>query len=93
MSDATLYGVATLGRFGLGHRLLAWARCVIWCHQSGAQMLAPNWLGFPIGTWLRREPDKRMYFPLFRSDAYIHGWRRLRVLTSASHVEARFHNP
>jgi len=88
VSTATLYGIADLGRYGLGHRLLAWARCVIWCQQTGAQMLAPNWLGFPIGPWIRKEPDKRLYFPLFRSDAYISGWRRMQVLMSASRVDA-----
>ncbi len=25
-----LYGYADVGRFGLGHGLLAWGRCVVW---------------------------------------------------------------
>lgn len=88
MRATTLYGIADLGRFGLGHRLLAWARCVIWCRQSGAQMLAPNWFGIPVGPWIRKESDKRLYFPLFRSDAYISGLRRLFIVASASRVDA-----
>jgi hypothetical protein len=83
-----LYGFAELGRFGLGHRLLAWARCVIWCRETGASMLAPGWLSIPVGPWLRRERDKRLYFLLFRSDVYVSGLERLRILATASRIEA-----
>ena len=51
-------------------------------------MLTPNWYSVPLGPWLRREPDKRLYFLLFRPDAYIKGIRRLYVTSTASRVEA-----
>lgn len=74
--NPTLYGHADVGRFGLGHSLLAWARCVVWCHRSGATMLAPRWLRLRVGPYLRRERDKRNYFLLFSGDGYVGGLRR-----------------
>lgn len=70
------YGYADVGRFGLGHSLLAWARCVVWCHETGAEMLAPNWLRLRIGPLLRGERDKRAYFLLFRGPGKLSGLAR-----------------
>jgi hypothetical protein len=43
-------------------------------------MLAPRWLYFRLGPYLRREVDKRSYHKLFRKDVYVHGLRRLWLL-------------
>jgi hypothetical protein len=82
-----IYGMPVLGRFGLGHRLLAWARCVIWCKENSALMIAPNWYHIPIGPWIRRETDKRWYFLLFNNTNYISGFRRLFLLFTARLTE------
>lgn len=76
MTLQTSYGYADVGRFGLGHGMLAWARCVVWCHDHGAQVLAPRWLRLRIGPLLRRERDKRFYAKLFRPGP--HQWGALR---------------
>lgn len=83
-----LFGLADLGRHGLGHSLPAWARCVVWSHQTGAPMIAPQWFKLRIGPYLRRERDKRNYFLLFRSPGYVAGLRRLRLLAGARRVMA-----
>ena len=67
---STLYGYPELGRYGLGHSLLAWARCHIWCQAHQATMLGPIWLRPRIGPYLRRERDKREYFKLFNNAGY-----------------------
>ena len=87
MTRDRLYAIPVLGRYGLTHGLLAWARCRLWCEQNGATMLAPFWLKLRIGPYLRRERDKRNYFLLFKSGAATTGLRRLALLARASRVE------
>src|ERR1700678_4492994 len=78
--NGKLYGYAYLGRYGLGHSLLAWARCFLWCKDNNVAMLAPRWSYFRLGPYLRNEPDKRSYHKLFRKDTYVHGIRRAWLL-------------
>lgn len=82
------YGYPDVGRFGLGHSLLAWARCVVWCDQTGSRMLAPRWLRLRIGPYLRGERDKREYFKLFNQDGYIGTIRRTFLLTFLPKISA-----
>ena len=51
-------------------------------------MLAPRWLQFRFGPYLRREMDKRSYHKLFRKDVYVHGLRRLWLLVVAKRFAA-----
>ncbi len=80
---AHLYGYPDIGRFGLGHSMLAWARCEVWCRKTGARMIGPRWLRPRIGPYLRRERDKREYFKLFTNDGYLgEPWRTLLLATA-----------
>ncbi|MBO9511906.1 hypothetical protein [Erythrobacter sp. A6_0] len=87
MSKPSIYAIPVLGRYGLAHGLLAWARCRLWCEQTGATMLAPFWLRPRIGPYLRRERDKRTYFKLFGRGNAVAGLRRLMVLTRARRIK------
>lgn len=87
------YGYAKLGRFGLTHGILAWARCVIWCEQTGAQMIAPFWFKVRVGPYLRKERDKRNYFLLFHSGSAISGFKRLFLLATAQKQKAGLQLP
>jgi hypothetical protein len=82
-----LYAIPVLGRYGLTHGMLAWARCRLWCAQNDAQMIAPFWLKPRIGPYLRRERDKRNYFLLFDAGQAISGARRLWTLATAKLVD------
>jgi hypothetical protein len=82
------YGYAKLGRFGLTHGILAWARCVIWCEQTGARMIAPVWFKVRVGPYLRKERDKRNYFLLFHSGSAISGFKRLLLLATVQKQKA-----
>jgi hypothetical protein len=75
-------------KYGLGHSLLAWARCFLWCKDNNVPMLAPRWLYFRLGPYLRHEMDKRSYHKLFRRDGYIHGVHRLWLLGRGKHFTA-----
>lgn len=77
-----LYGYPVVGRFGLGHSLMAWARCWTWCHQHNIPMLAPNWRHIRIGPWLRGERDNRQYHRLFEFPQYITGPKRLWLMNT-----------
>lgn len=87
LRNRNLFGYAVPGRYGLGHSLLAWARCFLWCQDNKVPMLAPRWFYFRLGPYLRHEMDKRSYHTLFRRDAYIHGAHRLWLLRIAKQFE------
>jgi len=79
------YTYADVGRFGLGHSLMAWARAAIFAEQQGIPMIAPRWLRLRIGPYLRRERDKRAYFLFFQSSPWA-WFQRLWVLVTYRHV-------
>lgn len=81
-----LYGYPDVGRFGLGHSLLAWARCVVWCRETGAEMIAPEWFRLRIGPWLRGERDKRTYSLLFTNKGKWTGLARTWLLSTSRKV-------
>jgi len=87
MSGLRVYAMPVLGRYGLTHGLLAWARCRLWCAENGATMVAPFWLKLRVGPYLRRERDKRNYFLLFGPGNALAGVRRLLVLARARKIE------
>ena len=87
MSGSRIYALPVLGRYGLTHGLLAWARCQIWCQQTGATMLAPFWFKLRVGPYLRGERDKRNYFLLFKPGNAVGGARRLFALAGAKKIE------
>jgi hypothetical protein len=82
-----IYGFPDVGRHGLGHSLLAWGRCQLWCRDRNAKPLSPRWLRLRLGPYLRRERDKRNYFLLFRSGNAIGGLRKAWILASTRTVD------
>jgi hypothetical protein len=88
-----LYGYADVGRFGLGHGLLAWGRCVVWAHECDASIIAPQWLRLRIGPYIRGERDKRFYYGLFHRGRQIGGVRRAHLLTFAERLDANSCRP
>lgn len=88
-----LFGYAEVGRTGLAHSLLAWARCVVWTEQVGATMLAPKWYRFRIGPTIRQERDKRHYFLDFHSSTQVSGLRRKFLLATSKSIHAELDLP
>ena len=50
-------------------------------------MLAPRWFKLRLGSYLRREPDKRRYDRLFRSDSYKRGPAKMATLLRARAID------
>jgi hypothetical protein len=88
-----LFGFPEMGRPGLGHSLLAWARCAVWCRDTGATMLAPRWLRLRVGPYLRNERDKRNYFVLFHKADYLHEPFRSWLMLTANRLYAELDLP
>ena len=84
-----LFGYAILGRTGMGNMMFPWARCFVWCKDTGASMIAPSWMHLRIGPYLRREPDKRDYYRLWSGRGYVRGPRRLAAFAMRSRIEER----
>ncbi len=82
-------GYPMVGRFGLAHSMMAWARCVVWCRQKSLPMLAPSWTYPKIGPYLRGERDKRQYTKLFKFTGYYTGFNRAFILATYTRVDAR----
>lgn len=94
MIGQRLYAYPYVGNFGLGHSLLAWARCQVWATCNGVEMLAPSWfhLRGRIGPILRAERDNRQYHRLFRFPDYITGLRRQLILATRPRIIAEEQN-
>jgi hypothetical protein len=72
--------------YGLGNLLFTWARCEIFANQHGVPMVAPQWTKPKLGPILRGERDWRHYSGIFSSRSYVHGWRRLALLSFAEQI-------
>lgn len=56
--------------------LFPWARAVVYCKRSGAQMISPKWTNYMrIGPLLRFERYKRYYLNEFSNAGYVGRWR------------------
>ena len=54
-----------LGGSGLGNLLFVWARAIVHSEKFNYNLLSPNWNTFKIGTYIRKEKDKRTYRNFF----------------------------
>lgn len=76
-----IYASACLGRYGLAHSLIAFARMVVWANSHPeAGLLVPYFSRIRIGPYFRGESDKRKYAKCFCFDNYIAGLKRAVLL-------------
>jgi hypothetical protein len=77
---------------GLGNLLLPWARSVSLGNKYDLPVIYPTWPQIKVGTYLRRESDKRLYFGIFApTKDYIVGWGKfIHLLRSPWIGEAEF---
>ena len=77
-----------VGGSGLANCLFVYARAIKYAHQTGALLITPTWQKFSLGTYLRRERDKRRYVGLFTSEGEVSGMNKiLSVLIRQPHIE------
>ncbi|MDR1544247.1 MAG: hypothetical protein LBS50_07580 [Prevotellaceae bacterium] len=56
-----------IGGSGLANSMFVAARAYALAKKTNAQFINPTWANFSIGTYIRREKDKRHYIGLFKS--------------------------
>lgn len=77
-----------IGGSGLANCLFVYARAIQYAYLNGAKLITPTWQKFSLGTYLRREKDKRRYANLFSADGEINGLKKiLIILLSHPHIE------
>ena len=69
-----------LGGAGLGNILLPWATAIVYAKTHNLTRLQTTWKNLKIGTFLRKERDKRMYFDLFTGKDGVGGLKKFLLL-------------
>ena len=59
--------VALLPKTGLGNKLYVWAKGLVFSHINKTQFVSLGWTQLSLGTFLRGEKSKRIYFNQFKS--------------------------
>jgi hypothetical protein len=65
-----------LPKTGLGNMLIVWARGYVFAYENNFELFVSRWWGIRLGTWLRNESRKRLYWGYFKEDNYA---KRLRL--------------
>lgn len=73
--------------------LVPWAKCVLWCRDHRAQIIAPFWTKPRIGPFLRFERDKRQYQRFFIPGDQVSGFDRLLLLARSRKVDVKDWRP
>lgn len=82
-----------IGGAGLANCLFVYARAIQYAHRTGARLITPTWQKFSIGTYIRREKDKRRYVDLFTTENEITGIKKVNaVLFCHPHIEQGLQN-
>lgn len=91
------YTFASLGKFesigvrlggaGLGNILFPWATALVYARNNNLQRIQTTWKNIKIGTFLRKERDKRMYFDLFTGKDGINGIKKFLLLNCSNKVK------
>lgn len=76
-----------LGGAGLGNILFPWARAIVYAKENNLIRVQTTWKNFKVGTFIRNEQDKRMYFDLFTGSDGISGIRKFLVLNFSNTVK------
>ena len=64
-----------IGGSGLANCLFVYAKAIVKAEDSKQKIITPTWFNFSIGTYLRRQKDKRHYINIFTPE--ISGLKKL----------------
>ena len=91
------YTFASLGKFesigvrlggaGLGNILFPWATALVYAKNNNLQRIQTTWKNLKIGTFIRKERDKRMYMDLFIDDDGVSGFKKFWLLNFTNQVK------
>jgi hypothetical protein len=67
--------------------LIPWARCVLWCKDHQAEIIAPQWSWIHPKRLLREGRDERCYWGYFNNFGYVKGFRKAYALTIMPRIQ------
>lgn len=76
-----------LGGPGLGNILFPWARAIVYAKEHNLTRVQTTWKNLKLGTFFRKERDKRFYFNLFTEKEGIDGIRKFLLLNFSKKVK------
>lgn len=71
-----------IGGNGLANCLFVYAKAIIIAHLTGAKLISPTWFNLSIGTYLRKQADKRHYLGLIDTGDEISGIKKAYLLVA-----------
>ena len=75
-----------LGGAGLGNILFPWASAIVYAKEHNLIRIQTTWRNLKVGTFLRKERDKRMYFDLFTGKDGVGGLKKFLLLNFSNEV-------
>lgn len=75
------------GGSGLANCLFVYSRAILLAHQYNLSIIAPAWLNFSLGTYIRNQSDKRTYSGLFGNEEEVTGLKKLSILACNKKIE------
>lgn len=76
-----------LGGAGLGNILFPWARAFVYAQENDCVRIQTTWKNLKIGTFLRKERDKRLYLNLFIGKDGVSGFKKFWLLNFSRKVK------
>jgi len=76
-----------LGGAGLGNILFPWANAIVYAKDNSLIRIQTTWRSLKLGTFIRKEKDKRMYSDLFSGRDGIGGLRKFFLLNFSNKVK------
>lgn len=76
-----------LGGAGLGNILFPWATAIVYAKDHNLIRIQTTWQNLKLGTFIRKERDKRMYLDLFSGRDGVSGIKKFLLLNFSSKVK------
>ena len=76
-----------IGGAGLGNIIFPWARALVYAKKHNLKSIQTTWRNLKIGTFIRKERDKRMYIDLFLEDDGISGFQKFFLLNFSNNIK------
>lgn len=77
-----------LGGAGLGNILFPWATALVYAKKNNLKRIQTTWKSIKIGTFIRKERDKRMYIDLFTGKDGESGLKKFYLLNFTNQVKS-----
>ena len=76
-----------LGGAGLGNIMFPWATALVYAKKNNLKRIQTTWKNLKVGTFIRKERDKRMYMDLFTESDGITGFQKFWLLNFNNNVK------